>query len=80
MWDIAKLIEKAKESKHVDAILYLTENKDKIKDQFSEMYKNSFWEQENTPQGETIKKVVSLVAEFVFNSCIDILSNDKKDE
>ena len=37
-----KLIEKAKASKHVDAILYLTENKDKIKDQFSEMYKNSF--------------------------------------
>lgn len=80
MWKIEDLIQKAKASKHVDAILYLTENKDKIKDQFSEMYKNSFWSNEDTPQAETIKKTVGLVAEYVFNSCVEILSNDKKDE
>lgn len=71
---------KAKESKHTDAILTLLEKKSEIQSQFSELYKKSFWSDEKTPQAETIKKAVSLVAEFVFNSCVEILSNDKKSD
>ena len=80
MWKIEDLIEKAKSSKHLDAILLLMENKTEIQKQFSEMFTNSFWSNEDTPQAETIKKTVGLVAEYVFNSCVEILSNDKKDE
>ncbi len=78
--DFQNLVNKARASKHIDAILLLMENKTEIQKQFSEMFKNSFWEMENDPQAETIKKTVGLVAEYVFNSCVEILSNDKKDE
>lgn len=77
---IENIIEKAKASKHMDAVLLLLENKPEIQKQFAEMFTNSFWSDEDTPQAETIKKAVGLVAEYVFNSCVEILSNDKKDE
>lgn len=77
---IQNLVDKAKSSKHMDAILLLMENKPEIQENFAEMFKNSFGSDENTPQAETIKKAVWLVAEYVFNSCVEILSNDKKDE
>ena len=77
--DMKDQILKAKESKHTDAILTLLENKPEISKQFSEMFKNSFGSDEKTQQAETIKKAVSLVAEYVFNSCVEILSNDKKE-
>lgn len=80
MWKIEDLIQKAKSSKHTDAILFLMENKSEIQENFAEMFKNSFWEMENDPQAETIKKTVWLVAEYVFNSCVEILSNDKKSD
>lgn len=76
--DFQNLVDKARASKHLDAILLLMENKTEIQKQFSEMFTNSFWEMENDPQAETIKKTVWLVAEYVFNSCVDVLLKDKK--
>ena len=76
--DFQNLVDKARASKHLDAILLLVENKAKIQWEFAKMFTNSFWEMENDPQAETIKKTVGLVAEYVFNSCVDVLVNDKK--
>lgn len=72
------LVDKARTSKHLDAILLLIENKPEIQKQFAEMFTNSFWEMKDDPQAETIKKTVWLVAEYVFNSCVDVLLKDKK--
>jgi len=72
------LVDKARASKHLDAILLLIENKPEIQKQFAEMFTNSFWEMKDDLQAGTIKKTVWLVAEYVFNSCVDVLLKDKK--
>lgn len=79
--EIKNIVESAKDSKHLDAILLLYESKPKIQKQFAKLYQESFkWLDENDPKLDSIKKYASLVAEYVFTECISILSDDKKSD
>lgn len=76
-------IEKARASKHTDAILLLQENKPKVAEKVQVIAKSV--ESKDATEKEQIeiqslKKVIALVSELVFQSCIDVLVNDKKDE
>lgn len=78
---IEEIIESTKNSKHTDAILLLYERKPHIQKQFAKIFQESIkWFDENDPNFESIKKYASLVAEYVFNECIQILSDDKKQD
>ena len=74
MWKIEDLIQKAKASKHTDAILLLNEKKDELAGKVQQIVDASI------PEDEQFKKAIAIVCEFVFNGCVEILSNDKKDE
>lgn len=66
-------VKKAQESKHTDAVLLLLENKSKLAKEVTQIV--------GSVKGDkALLKVVWLVSEYVFNGCIEILSNDKKDE
>lgn len=67
------VVKKAQESKHTDAVLLLLENKSKLAKEVSQIVG---WIKDD----KALLKVVWLVSEYVFNGCIEILSNDKKDE
>ena len=67
------LLKKAQESKHTDAVLLLLENKLKLAKEVTQIVG---WIKDD----KALLKVVWLVSEYVFNGCIEILSNDKKDE
>lgn len=66
-------VKKAQDSKHTDAILLLLENKPKLAKEVSTIV----W---GIKDDKALLKIVWLVSEYVFNWCIEILSNDKKDE
>ena len=76
-------IEKARASKHTDAILLLQENKPEIAEKMQVIAKsvesNDLSEKEQQ-EIKSLKKIIAIVSELVFQSCIDILVNDKKDE
>lgn len=67
------VVKKAQESKHTDAVLLLLENKSKLAKEVTQIVG---WIKDD----KALLKVVWLVSEYVFNWCIEILSNDKKDE
>lgn len=67
------VVKKAQESKHTDAVLLLLENKSKLAKEVTQIVG---WIKDD----KALLKVVWLVSEYVFNGCIEILSNDKKDE
>lgn len=67
------VVKKAQESKHTDAVLLLLENKPKLAKEVSQIVGS-------IKDDKALLKVVWLVSEYVFNWCIEILSNDKKDE
>lgn len=76
-------IEKARASKHTDAILLLQENKPEIAEKMQVIAKSV--ESKDATEKEkqeiqSLKKIIALVSELVFQSCIDVLVNDKKDE
>lgn len=77
---IKDFVESAKDSKHTDAILFLIESKPKIQEKFSKIFWESMWTQEDEKQIESVKKYASLVAEYVFNECVQILNDDKKSD
>lgn len=76
-------IEKARASKHTDAILLLQESKPNIAEKMQVIAKsvesNDLSEKEQQ-EIKSLKKIIAIVSELVFQSCIDILVNDKKDE
>lgn len=67
------VVKKAQESKHTDAVLLLLENKSKLAKDVTQIVGS-------IKDDKALLKVVWLVSEYVFNGCIEILSNDKKDE
>lgn len=76
-------IEKARASKHTDAILLLQESKPNIAEKMQVIAKsvesNDLSEKEQQ-EIKSLKKIIAIVSELVFQSCIDILVNDQKDE
>lgn len=76
-------IEKARASKHTDAILLLQENKPKFAEKVQAIAKsvesNDLSEKEQQ-EIKSLKKIIAIVSELVFQDCIDVLVNDKKDE
>jgi len=72
--NMQEIIENAKASKHTDAILFLIENKSDLANKVQEIV------QQAIPEDEQLKKAIAIVSEYVFNGCVEILSNDKKDE
>jgi len=76
-------IEKARASKHTDAILLLQESKPKFAEKVQAIAKSV--ESKDATEKEqveiqSLKKIIAIVSELVFQSCIDVLLNDKKDE
>ena len=72
--DFQNLIQEAKSSKHMDAILLLNEKKSELAGKVQEIVDASI------PEDEQFKKAIAIVCEFVFNGCVEILSNDKKSD
>lgn len=76
-------IEKARASKHTDAILLLQENKPKFAEKMQVIAKsiesNDLSEKEQQ-EIKSLKKIIAIVSELVFQSCLDVLYEDKKDE
>lgn len=71
---IQQLIDTAKESKHTDAILLLIEKKPELAERIQKIVKESI------PEDEWFKKAIAIVCEYVFNSCVWFLSDDKKEK
>ena len=71
---IKDIIEKAQASKHTDAILLLNEKKPKLAGKVKSIVDASI------PNDQEFKKAIAIVCEFVFNGCIEVLSNDKKSD
>lgn len=77
------LLQQAKDSKHTDAILLLSEKKSNVQLKVIELLKNTIPETEETSEAdkkaiEVIKKSIATFAEYVFNETISILVDDKK--
>ena len=78
---IKNIVESSKDSKHLDAILLLYESKPKIQKQFAKMFEEANKDKDQDEKTfESVKKYASLVAEYVFNECVSILSEDKKSD
>ena len=71
---IKDVIEKAHASKHTDAILLLNEKKPELAGKVKSIVDASI------PDDQEFKKAIAIVCEFVFNGCVEILSNDKKSD
>ena len=80
MDDIKALIKEAKECKHGDAVLLLHEAKPKIQGEFAKVYSSVMDADDRTNQAtkDKISNVVALVAEYVFQKCVQTLLDDKK--
>lgn len=79
--EIKNIVESSKDSKHLDAILLLYESKPKIQKQFAKMFEEANKDKDQDEKTfESVKKYASLVAEYVFNECVSILSEDKKSD
>lgn len=81
--NIQEIIEKAKASKHTDAILFLIENKSDIANKVQIIAKSiegADLSEKEQEQIKFLKKMIAIVSEYVFNNCVEVLSNDKKDE
>lgn len=72
-----RLLNDAKESKHTDAVLLLSEKKPEIQNKFASIVK-AIRKDEDKEQRQEIEKTVSIVAERVFNECVNALLCDKK--
>lgn len=73
-----QLLNNAKDSKHTDAVLLLSEKKPEIQNKFAKIVSWVKETCENKEWREEIDKTISLVADRVFNECINALICDKK--
>lgn len=72
------ILNKAKESKHTDAVLLLFEKKPDIQNKFAKIVS---WVKETSELKEWrdyVEETISLVAERVFNECLNVVLSDKK--
>lgn len=72
------IINQAKESKHTDAVLLLVEKKSEIQEKFAKIVS---WVKETSELKEWrdhVEETISLVAERVFNECLNVVLSDKK--
>lgn len=73
-----QLLNNAKDSKHTDAVLLLAEKKPEIQSKFASIIA---WIRETSEIKEWrdhVEETVSLVAEWIFNECVNTLICDKK--
>lgn len=78
--EMEMLIKRAKESKHMDAILLLIEQKPNIQKKVAKTISRSLkntWNKETDKAIWMIKNIIWLVAEYVFEANVSILENDK---
>ena len=78
--EIKNIVESAKDSKHQDAILLLQESKPKIQEKFSQIFHESMESVDDKKTLEAVQKYASLVAEYIFNECVQTLVDDKKSD
>ena len=72
------ILNQAKESKHTDAVLLLVEKKSEIQEKFAKIVS---WVKETSELKEWrdhVEETISLVAEWVFNECLNVVLSDKK--
>lgn len=72
------ILNKAKESKHTDAVLLLVEKKSEIQEKFAKIVSWVKETSENKEWREEIDKTISLVADRVYNECLNVVLSDKK--
>ena len=78
---IEQLILDAKESKHTDAVLLLSEKKPEIQSKVIQLLKETLPETDdeaNKKANEAIKKSIATFAEYIFQKCVWILIDDKR--
>lgn len=76
--DYEIILNQAKESKHTDAVLLLFEKKPDIQNKFAKIVS---WVKETSELKEwreEIDKTISLVADRVYNECLNAILSDKK--
>ena len=73
-----KLLNKAKESKHTDAVLLLVEKKGDIQNKFATIISWVKATSENKEWREKMDGIIALVADRVFNECVNTLICDEK--
>lgn len=76
--DYEIILNQAKESKHTDAVLLLFEKKPDIQNKFAKIIS---WVKETSELKEWrdhVEETISLVAERVFNECLNVVLSDKK--
>lgn len=73
-----QLLNNAKDSKHTDAVLLLSEKKPEIQNKFATIVSWVKATCENKEWREKMDKTISLVADRVFNECVNTLICDKK--
>lgn len=78
--EIKNIVESAKDSKHLDAILLLQESKPKIQEKFAKIFHESMESVDDKKTLEAVQKYASLVAEYIFNECVQTLVDDKKSD
>lgn len=68
---MTELIELAKESKHTDAILLITEKKNELKNVVSKTIAD---------YPEPIKQAIAILSEMIFQKILNLLLEDKQNE
>lgn len=76
--DYEIILNQAKESKHTDAVLLLFEKKPDIQNKFAKIIS---WVKETSELKEWwdhVEEIISIVAEWVYNECLNAILSDKK--
>lgn len=73
-----QLLNNAKDSKHTDAVLLLAEKKPEIQNKFATIVSWVKATSELKEWRDHVEEIISLVAERVFNECVNALICDKK--
>lgn len=76
--DYEIILNQAKESKHTDAVLLLLEKKPDIQNKFAKIISWVKETSENKEWREEVDKTISLVADWVYNECLNAILSDKK--
>ena len=76
--DYEIILNQAKESKHTDAVLLLLEKKPDIQNKFATIVSWVKATSENKEWRDHIEETISIVAEWVYNECLNAILSDKK--
>lgn len=72
------ILNQAKESKHTDAVLLLLEKKPDIQNKFATICSWANEISENKDRRADMEKTLAIVAEWVYNECLNTILSDKK--